>query len=109
MKYINQVLVIAGIVLAMTGCKKKELDLVNQNAYAYETYFNNISALNQATVATYATLVHPGLWAREYYYIFDLLGYEAKRASFLLGPEQEIGDYTFGTNNADLTMLWGSL
>ncbi|HMI63182.1 MAG TPA: RagB/SusD family nutrient uptake outer membrane protein [Puia sp.] len=109
MKTIIQFFIIAGLLTVVPGCKKKELDLVNQNAYAYETYFNNISALNEATVATYATLVHPGLWAREYYYIFDLLGYEAKRASFLLGAEQELGDYTFGTNNADLTSLWGSL
>src|SRR6186713_2937785 len=100
---------IASVILVFPGCSKKKLDLINQNAYAYETYFNNISAMNQATVATYATLVHPGLWAREYYYIFDLLGYEAKRASFLLGAEQELGDYTFGTNNTDLSSLWGSL
>jgi len=100
---------IAAVILVFPGCSKKKLDLINQNAYAYETYFNNISAMNQATVATYATLVHPGLWAREYYYIFDLLGYEAKRASFLLGAEQELGDYTFGTNNTDLSSLWGSL
>ncbi|MHA4808080.1 RagB/SusD family nutrient uptake outer membrane protein [Flavitalea flava] len=108
-KFCLQLLLITLAITAAPGCKKAELALVNQNAYAYETYFNNIGALNQATVATYATLVHPGLWAREYYYIFDLLGYEAKRASFLLGAEQELGDYTFGTNNADLTSLWGSL
>lgn len=91
------------------SCSKKRLDLVDQSSYAYETYFTNSNALNQATIATYATMVHPGLWAREYYYIFDLLGNEAKRASFLLGPEQELGDYTFGSNNQDLGWLWQSL
>lgn len=107
--YIFQLLLIAGLITVSTGCKKSRLELVDQSAYAYDTYFTNTAALNQATVASYATLLHPGLWAREYYFIFDLLGNEAKRASFLLGAEQELGDYSFGTNNADLSFLWGSL
>jgi hypothetical protein len=108
-KYIYQWLLIVGLITITTGCKKSRLDLVDQSAYAYDTYFTNISALNQATIASYATLLHPGLWAREYYYIFDLMGHEAKRASFLLGPEQELGDYSFGSNNTDLSSLWSSL
>ena len=108
-KYIFQLLMIAVLMSIAPGCKKSRLDLVDQSAYAYETYFNNITALNQATVASYATLLHPGLWAREYYYIFDLMGHDAKRASFLLGAEQELGDYSFGTNNANLSSLWLSL
>ncbi|RFM32568.1 RagB/SusD family nutrient uptake outer membrane protein [Chitinophaga silvisoli] len=108
-KYIHQLLLIAGLITTFSGCKKSRLDLVDQSAYAYDTYFTNIGALNQATIASYATLLHPGLWAREYYYIFDLMGNEAKRASFLLGAEQELGDYSFGTNNADLSALWSSL
>lgn len=108
-KYTYQLLLIIGLIAIGSGCSKSRLDLVDQSAYAYDTYFTNISALNQATVASYATLLHPGLWAREYYYIFDLMGHEAKRASFLLGAEQELGDYSFGTNNADLSSLWSSL
>jgi starch-binding outer membrane protein, SusD/RagB family len=108
-KYIYQLLMIAALMTMAPGCSKSRLDLVDQSAYAYETYFNNTTALNQATVASYATLLHPGLWAREYYYIFDLMGHDAKRASFLLGAEQELGDYSFGTNNANLSSLWLSL
>jgi starch-binding outer membrane protein, SusD/RagB family len=110
MKYLPiHILLIAGLITSTHSCKKADLELIDQSTYAYETYFNNLPAINQATVATYATLVHPGFWGREYYYIYDLLGNEAKHASFLLGTEQELGDYAFGTNNADLTFLWGSL
>lgn len=108
-KYIYQLLLIATLVTIAPGCKKSRLELVDQSAYAYDTYFTNIGALNQATVASYATLLHPGLWAREYYFIFDLMGHDAKRASFLQGPEQELGDYSFGSNNSNLSALWGSL
>ncbi len=80
---------------------------MDQSAYAYDTYFTNISALNQATVASYATLLHPGLWAREYYFIFDLLGHDAKRASFLQGAEQELGDYSFGTRQCRSELVMG--
>ncbi|MEJ0101453.1 MAG: RagB/SusD family nutrient uptake outer membrane protein [Bacteroidota bacterium] len=95
--------------LAMTGCKKSMLELQNQSAYTYETYFANDDAMNQAVIAAYATLLHNGLYSRDYYFIFDLLGNDAERDAPLLGDLLQLAQYNFGANNTQIQDLWGSL
>lgn len=97
------------MLVGSTSCKKSLLDVQSQSAYSVETYFNNSDALNQATIATYATLLHNGLWSREYYFIFDLLSYEAKKTTNMQGDLAQLADYTFGTNQTQLGQLWSSL
>lgn len=109
MKHFIKIAVAAGLFCSSLSCRKSELELENQNNYSYETYFNSADALNQATIATYATLLHQGLWAREYYFIFDLLGYEAKRTSNLQGDMAQLADFSFGSNQAQIGNLWQSL
>ncbi len=91
------------------NCKKSLLELNSQSAYSYDTYFNNSSALNQATIATYSVLLQQGLWSREYYFIFDLLGFEAKKTTNMQGDLAQLGNYSFGTNQTEIGYLWGSL
>jgi hypothetical protein len=93
----------------IAGCDKSRLDLTSQSSYDYSTYFTSKDGLNQAVVATYATLLHQGLWSREYYFIFDLLGYEAKKTTNLQGDMAQLADYSFGTSQAQLAQLWNSL
>lgn len=95
--------------LTTWSCKKSRLDLQNKSAYTYETYFASDVVLNQAVVATYAGLLHNGLWSREYYFIFDLLGYEAKNDAALQGGLLALSQYRFGPEQGELEMFWGSL
>src|SRR5688572_16098000 len=78
-----------------TGCSKSRLELENQGAYTYETYFQTNDAMNQAVVATYATLLHNGLFSRDYYFILDLLGNDAERDAPLLGDLLQLAQYNF--------------
>lgn len=91
------------------ACKKSDLNLQSQAAYSYNTYFTTTDALNQATIATYAVLLHQGLWSRDYYFIFDLLGFDAKKTTNLQADYVQLGNYSFGTNQPQLGQLWGSL
>jgi len=100
---------VALIVVGMGSCKKSLLDLKSQSAYDYNTYFNNNNAMNEAVVATYATLLHNGLWARDYYFIFDMLGHDAKKTTNLQGGFANLADYSFGTDEGDIAVLWNSL
>src|SRR5437763_3825887 len=100
-------LAIAG--MGLFGCKKSLLDLQNKGAYTYSTYFNNNDAMNQAVIATYATLLHNGLYARDYYFIFDLLGNDAERDAPLLGDLLQLSQYNFGATNTQIQDLWASL
>ncbi len=93
----------------LTGCSKSRLELQNQSAYTFETYFENDAAMNQAIIATYATLLHNGLYSRDYYFIFDLLGNDAERDAPLLGDLLQLAQYNFGPTNTQIQDLWSSL
>lgn len=92
-----------------TACKKSKLDLQNQGAYTFETYFQTDEAMNQAMIAAYATLLHNGLYSRDYYFIFDLLGNDAERDAPLLGDLLQLAQYNFGPTNTQIQDLWASL
>lgn len=109
MKYIIRLSLAVSLIATGISCKKSLLDVESQGAYSYTSYFVNSDALNQATIATYATLLHNGLWAREYYFIFDLAGYEAKRTNNMQGDLAQLANYTFGTNQPQIADLWRSL
>jgi starch-binding outer membrane protein, SusD/RagB family len=100
---------LAGGLILGSGCKKSLLNLQSQSAYSYDTYFNSSSALNQATIATYATLLHQGLWSREWYFMFDLMGYDAKKTTNLQGDLAQVAQYNFGTNQTEIGYIWQSL
>jgi hypothetical protein len=106
-KYIKYLIVV--ILMIATGGCKKNLDLENKSAYTYDTYFTSDAAINQAVIASYATLLHTGLWAREWYYIFDLLGYDAKNAQPLQGDLLALAQYNFAPNQPQLDAMWSSL
>src|SRR5438105_13677298 len=94
MKKIIKYLMVLLVIIAMGGCKKS-LELPNQTAYTFDTYFTTDAALNQATIATYAPLLHVGMWAREYYFIYDLLGWDAKPDAPLQGELLQLSQLNF--------------
>jgi starch-binding outer membrane protein, SusD/RagB family len=95
--------------VAMLGGCKKGLDLQNPGAYTAETYFTNDQSINQATLATYAPLLHIGMWAREYYFIFDMLGWDAKPDAPLQGDLLAMSQMNFAPTHSYLTEQWNSL
>ncbi len=109
MKYCIRFVTIAVLATVLGSCKKSLLEINSQGAFSFDTYFTTSEALNEATIATYATLLHNGLWAREYYFIFDLAGYEAKRTNNLQGDLAQLANYTFGANQPQIADLWRSL
>ncbi len=102
-------IIFAAVLLMGSSCKKSRLDVVNPGAYGYDNYFTSAQQINEALVASYATLLHPGLWSREYYFILDLMGNDAERDAPLQGDIRPISDYTFTPANSILTNLWASL
>jgi starch-binding outer membrane protein, SusD/RagB family len=109
MKKIIHYVCFASLLLGTLSCSKSRLDLPNKSAYTYDTYFASDAVLNQAVVATYATLLHQGLWSREYYFIFDLLGYDAKNDAALQGDILALAQYKFGPDQVQLQQFWASL
>jgi len=109
MSTLRYILLLCLLMAGMGSCKKSLLNLQSQSAYSYDTYFNSSVALNQATIATYSTLLHDGMWAREWYFIFDLTGYEAKKTTNMQGDLAQLAVYTFGSDETELGECWQSL
>lgn len=109
MKRISIYILIIVLAIGAGSCKKSLLDLKSQSNYDYDSYFSSNDVMNQAVIATYATLLHDGLWSREYYFIFDLLGYDAKKTTNMQGDLAQLADYSFGTNQTQIGQLWNSL
>lgn len=99
----------ATMLLIVAASCKKSLELPNKSAYTYDTYFASAEVLDQAVIATYSTLLHQGLWSREYYFIFDLLGYDAKNNAPLQGDLLQLAQYNFGPAQPQLDQFWASL
>jgi starch-binding outer membrane protein, SusD/RagB family len=97
------------VLVTSISCNKSELDIKNEGAYPFETYLASDAALNQATTATYSTLLHQGLWAREYYFMFDLMGGDMKPNQPLLGDLLALGQFNFGSDQAQIAQFWASL
>lgn len=108
MKKIIKYLIVLILLINIGGCKKS-LELANQNAYTFDTYFTSDAALNQAVIATYAPLLHIGMWAREYYFIHDLLGWDAKPDAPLQGDLLQLSQMNFEPSHFYLTEQWKTL
>lgn len=106
-KYIKFIIT-GGLLTLSIGCKK-DLSLINKSAYTSDTYFTSDVALNEAVVATYAGLLHNGLWAREWYFTFDLLGYDAKNNQPLVGDLLQLAQYNFGPDQNQVNQTWSAL
>lgn len=89
-------------------CNEDQLNLKNPNSYTEDTYFTNSDQCIQAINAVYAGFYFQGLFAREYYFIFDLLGNEAEQAPPLQGALSEFANFTFGPGNEHINRLWRS-
>lgn len=96
------------IIIIFAGCDEDRLLIENPNAYTEDTYFTNAEQCAQAVNAAYAGFYFQGLFAREYYFIFDLLGNEAEQAPALQGGLTEFSNYTFGPANENINRLWRS-
>lgn len=95
--------------LTAMGCKKELLNVQNQNQYTDASYFKNESQLNEAVIATYAVFLHKGMYSRDYYFIFDLLGNDAERDAPMEADLVQLTNFSFGSSSGPLTSLWSSL
>lgn len=100
--------IIFGLLL-FNACSEKILDLKNPNQYSADTYYQNLGECEKGVNAIYGGLYHDGLFAREYYYIFDCLANEAEQNYPMEAPTTDWPNYTHNPGNAELQGLWRSL
>jgi len=95
--------------LLLASCNEKILDLKNPNQYDTGNYFTNEKELVQSVNAAYAGFYFNGLYVRDYYYIFDLLGNDAQVATALQGELAEFAKFTYAPAHLKINDYWRSL
>jgi hypothetical protein len=96
-------------VFLLSNCSKDFVELDNPNQASKETYFKNTTQLTEAVNAAYGGFHFIGLFARDYYFIFDLLGNEATAAPALQGSLNDFANYTLNGSTDYVQKLWRSL
>ncbi len=105
----KNVLFTAALLCGLAGCNPEILDIKNENSYSDGTYFKEQPQFNEAVIATYATLLQNGMYAREWYFTFDILGNDAERSQALLGDLAQLSEFTHAPGHPQIDNTWQSL
>ena len=109
MKKITIYSLLLTLLFATFSCKEDILDIKNEKAYSDATYFKDKPQFNEAVIATYATLLQDGMYAREWYFTFDLVGNDSDKAFAALGDERTLSDFLAPNSNSFYEKTWESL
>ncbi len=104
----NKFLYILIIVLFAVACSEDILDVPNENSYNGSTFFTTVTSYKEASTAMYTPLLFEGMYCREFYFIFDLLGNDAEKNFSLIGGLLELPLYTHTPNTGELSFIWNS-
>ena len=94
--------------LLFVACSEKVLDVKNENSYDGSTFFTSAKAFSEASTAMYTPLLYQGMYSREFYFIFDLLGNDAEKNFPLQGSLLELPLYTHTPNSGELNYFFNS-
>jgi hypothetical protein len=109
MKKMKKIYAIFITLVILMGCNEDILNLKNPTQYDTGTFFKTELELEKGVNAVYGGLYFGGLWIREYYFIFDLLGNDASVATALQGELAEFAKYTFNAAHGQINVYWRSL
>jgi hypothetical protein len=106
----NKTILLSVALLLFAGaCNEDILDIKSQSQYSADTYFKNAPQFNEAVIATYSCLLMNGLYSRDAYFLFDLLGNDAENNLFLIGDLTQFHDFNYGPSQPQITDLWRNL
>jgi len=94
--------------LILVSCSEDILDVKNESKYDGESYFTKATTATEASTTMYSTLLHQGLYEREFYFIFDLLGNDADKNFPLQGSLLDFPLYTHNALSGELNYLFVS-
>lgn len=91
----NKIIILLLAIFALASCSEDVLNVKNESSYDGSSYFTNATTLTEASTAMYAPLLFQGMFEREGYYIFDLLGNDADKNTPLSGGLLTFQNYTY--------------
>lgn len=104
----NKIIVLFMAIFALVSCSEDIINVKNETSYDGSTYFTNATTLTEASTAMYAPLLFQGMFEREGYYIFDLLGNDADKNTPLAGGLLTFQNYTFSPTTDEVRLHFNS-
>lgn len=102
------IIIISLAIFVLASCSEDVLNVKNETSYDESTYFTNATTLTEASTAMYAPLLFQGMYEREAYYLFDLLGNDADKNTPLSGTLLSYEDYTFNSSSDEIRYFFNS-
>lgn len=94
--------------LLFVSCSEDILNVPNENKYDGASFFTNATTYTEASTAMYTPLLFNGMFAREWYFIFDLLGNDGEKNFPLQGSLLTFPNYTFDANSSELNYAFNA-
>jgi len=94
--------------LILVSCSESILDVQNENKYDGASFFTNATSYTEASTAMYTPLLFQGMFSREWYFTFDLLGNDAEKNFPLQGSLLTFPNYTHDANAQELNYTFNS-
>ena len=107
MKY--RLLSVFALTALLVSCDSDILDVENEGNYSDATYFTEAAQFNEAVIAAYSPMLLPGMYSRDYYFIFDLLGNDADKDAPLAGDLLSYTSYSHGPSSGPLYSLYRTM
>jgi hypothetical protein len=108
MKNRFSIILFAGI-LILQACSEDFMDVKNPNAFDATTFYTDVTACEKSVNAIYTIMLHKGMFSRDWYFNFDLLGNEAGPLAPLQGPIAELPRSVYDATNDPITSTWDRL
>lgn len=104
----KKLLIISLFIVGLTACSDELLDVKNENKYDGSTFFTDPGTYEQAANAMYTPLLHGGMYSRDFYFVFDLIGNDAEKNFPLQAPILDFPNYSFTPNNPTIFSMWSA-
>ena len=95
--------------MILTGCSEDVLNLKNPAQYDEETYFKTQKECQEVIAACYSVFTQRPFYARDWYFMFDLLSGQATKTAQLEVDLVQFEEFTFRPENQYIDKAWRGL
>ncbi len=92
--------------ITLAGCNDDVLNLNNPAQYDESNYFKTQNECQESVISLYSVLTMRPFYARDWYFMFDLLGGQASKTANLEVPFVQFDEFTYNADNDYINWAW---
>ena len=102
-------IILFAVIFMIPACEEDFMNIKNPNAFDATTFYVDAANCERSVDAIYTIMLHKGMFSRDWYFNFDLLGNEAGPLAPLQGPIAELPRSVYDATNDPLQSMWDRL